>query len=56
MKIEIKHYGNTYTVETPNDDLEAVEVLDIITGLLIQMGYQQESINNAIKELADGIN
>jgi uncharacterized protein (DUF2164 family) len=53
MKIEIKHYGNTYTVETENDDLDAVEVLDIITGLLIQLGYQNESINDAIKELAD---
>ena len=53
MKIKIKHYGFTYTVETPNDDLEAVEVLDIITGLLIQLGYQQESINEAIKELAN---
>jgi hypothetical protein len=53
MKIEIKHYGNTYTVETENDDLIAEEVLDIITGLLIQMGYRQESINEALKELAD---
>ena len=54
MKIEIKHYGNTYTVETENDDLDAVEIMDIITGLLIQLGYQQGSINEAIKELADG--
>lgn len=54
MKIEIKHYGNTYTVETENDDLDAVEIMDIITGLLIQLGYQQQSINEAIKELADG--
>jgi len=54
MKIEIKHYGTTYTVETQTDDLEAVEIMDIITGLLIQIGYQQESINDAIKELGDG--
>jgi hypothetical protein len=53
MKIEIKHYGFIYTVETPNDDLDAVEIMDIITGLLIQLGYQQQSINEAIKELAD---
>jgi hypothetical protein len=53
MKIEIKHYGTTYTVETQTDDLEVVEMFDIFTGLLIQMGYQQESINEAIKELAD---
>jgi hypothetical protein len=56
MKIEIKNYGNTYSVETETDDLEISEVIDIFTGLLIQMGYQQESINNAIKELADGSN
>jgi len=54
MKIEIKHYGNTYTVETENDDLTTDEIFDIFTGLLIQLGYQQESINEAIKELADG--
>lgn len=53
MKIEIKHYGNIYTVETERDDLDAVEIMDIITGLLIQLGYQQQSINEAIKELAD---
>lgn len=53
MRIEIKHYGTIYTVETENDDLIAVEVMDIITGLLIQLGYRQESINEAIKELAD---
>lgn len=53
MKIEIKHYGTTYTVKTQTDDLDAVEIMDIITGLLIQIGYQQENINDAIKELAD---
>lgn len=56
MKIEIKQYGTTYVVETPNDYLETVEMFDIFTGLLIQLGYQQESINEAIKELADGNN
>jgi hypothetical protein len=56
MKIEIKHYGFTFTVETPNDDLTTDEMFDIFTGLLIQLGYQQESINEAIKELADGSN
>lgn len=53
MKIEIKYYGATYTVETVNDDLIAEEVLDIMTSLLIQMGYGQKSINEALKELAD---
>ena len=53
MRIEIKHYGTIYTVETPNDDLTTDEMFDIFTGLLIQLGYQQESINEAIKELAD---
>lgn len=53
MKIEIKHYETTYTVETQNDNLEAVEMFYIFTVLLVQMGYQNESINEAIKELAD---
>jgi hypothetical protein len=53
MKIEIKHYGTIYTVETQHDELGIDEVLDIFTGLLIQIGYQQQSINEAIKELAD---
>jgi hypothetical protein len=52
MKIEIKHCGFTYIVETPNDDLTTDEMFDIFTGLLIQLGYQNESINEAIKELA----
>ena len=53
MKIEIKNYGNTYTVETENDDLEISEVIEIITGLLLQVGFHKESINNAINELLD---
>jgi hypothetical protein len=53
MKIEVKSYGNTYTVETERDDLGVVEIMDIITGLLIQLGFQQEDINDAIIELAD---
>jgi Holliday junction resolvasome RuvABC DNA-binding subunit len=56
MRIEIKHCGFTYTVETENDDLTTDEMFDIFTGLLIQLGYQNESINEAIKELADDTN
>lgn len=53
MKIEIQHCGFTFTVETPNDDLTTDEMFDIFTGLLIQLGYQNESINEAIKDLAN---
>lgn len=53
MKIEIKNYGNTYSVETEHDDLDISEIIEIITGLLLQVGFHKESINNAIKELAD---
>jgi Holliday junction resolvasome RuvABC DNA-binding subunit len=53
MKIEIKHYGTTYIVETENDDLTTDEMFDIFTGLLVQLGYQNESINEAIKDLAN---
>lgn len=55
MKIEIQQHGNTYSVQTENDDLEIDEMFDIFTGLLIQLGYQNESINQAIKDLADDI-
>lgn len=53
MKIEIKHYETTYIVETQNDDLTTDEMFDIFTGLLVQLGYQNESINEAIKDLAN---
>lgn len=53
MKIEIKHYGATYTVETQNDDLTTDEIFDIFTGLLIQIGHKQQSINETIKKLED---
>jgi hypothetical protein len=53
MRIEIKHYGTTYTVETQTDDYEITEMFDIFTGLLIQIGFTNETINDAIKELAD---
>lgn len=53
MRIEIKTYGKKFIVETENDDLETDEMFDIFTGLLIQLGYHQESINEAIKDLAD---
>lgn len=53
MKIQINHCGFIFTVETPNDDLTTDEMFDIFTGLLIQLGYQNESINEAIKDLAN---
>lgn len=53
MKIEIKHYGYTYTVDTPNDDLDTDSILDILVGLLEQTGYSKESIKQSIKDLLD---
>jgi hypothetical protein len=55
MKIKIQHYGNTYSVQTEKDDFTTDEMFDIFTGLLIQLGYQQQSINQAIKDLADDL-
>lgn len=53
MRIEIKTYGKKFIVETENDDLDIFEYFEIFNNLLIQVGFHHETINNAIKELAD---
>lgn len=53
MKMQIKSYNKTYTVETVNDDLEIYEYFDIFIGLLIQSGWQKSTIEEGIIELAE---
>lgn len=53
MKLQLESYKKKYTVETENDDLEIYECLDIFVGLLVQSGWQQQTINDAIIELAE---
>jgi hypothetical protein len=53
MKIQIECYKRKHTVETETDDYNIEEYLDFIIGLLLQVGFHKESINNAIVELAE---
>lgn len=53
MRIEIKAYDTSITVEKANDDLTTKDYFEIFIGLLIQIGFHEDSINAEIKELAD---
>lgn len=53
MKIELKSYNITYTVETDYDDIEVSEYFDIFEGLLLQAGFHKQTIQNHIIELAE---
>lgn len=53
MKIEIKHYGNTYSVETQNDDLDIHQVMDHIYGLLIQATFSRKTIISGMLDLIE---
>lgn len=53
MKLQLEAYKKKYTIETENDDLGIYEYLDMFKGLLIQSGWQQQTINEAIIELAE---
>ena len=55
MKLQLESYKKKYIVETENDDLEIYECLDIFVGLLVQSGWQQQTINDAIIELAESL-
>ena len=47
MKITIEAHDKIHTTETDNDSLTTDEVAEIITNLLICVGYGKESIINA---------
>ena len=53
MKLQLTSYGNTYTVETSSNDLDANEYLDIFKRLLVQATFSESIVNEAIIELAD---
>jgi hypothetical protein len=55
MKIEIKAYNKTYSVETEVDDYNIDEYLEMIVGLLFQAGFHKGTIDQAIMDLADAI-
>jgi hypothetical protein len=53
MKLQLETYTTKYTIETPNDDLDAIEYLDIFVGLLHQAGFHNNTIKEAIEGLAE---
>jgi hypothetical protein len=52
MKIFLKHYDITVTIDMP-DDATLDEVFEQFNALLISATFQQESINNWIIDKAD---
>jgi hypothetical protein len=54
MTITLKHYGVTYSIETTGD-LNATEMLEHFTNLLLCAGWPQGAIDNAIMELNEQI-
>ncbi len=55
MKLQLEAYKNKYTVETENDDLDIFEYLDMFKGLLVSAGFQPNTFDVAIIELADDL-
>jgi hypothetical protein len=55
MKIFLKHYEITVTIDMP-DDVTLDEVFEQFNALLISATFQQESINQWIIEKADELN
>ena len=52
MKLQLENYGYKYIVETPHEDVEVDEYLQIFKGLLITATFTEKQFNNAILELA----
>jgi hypothetical protein len=55
MTITLKHYGDTYSIETKADDLNAAEMIQHFTNLILSAGWHQDSIDNAIMALNEEI-
>ena len=55
MKIKLKHYGVTYSIETKEDDFDAAEMINTFNNLMLCAGWQQDSIDDAIMGLNEQI-
>lgn len=55
MKISLKSYNTTTTIETDHDDLNMDELLDIFKSITICAGFLPESWDEAIREYADDL-
>lgn len=46
MRITIKQYDTTVSVETGNEDVDAKEMLNLYKGLLVAIGYSPSVMGN----------
>ena len=53
MKLQLENYGYIYTVETPHNDLEIDEYIQLFKGVLISATFTEKQFNNAILELSE---
>jgi hypothetical protein len=53
MKLQLENYGYIYIVETPHNDLEIDEYIQLFKGLLISATFTEKQFNNAILELSE---
>ena len=53
-RIILEHYDKRYILETPYSDSAPLEdLLDLVYAALLTAGYHQDTINNALVELAE---
>ena len=53
-RIILEHYDKRYILETPYSDSAPLEdLLDLAYAALLAAGYHQDTINNALVELAE---
>jgi hypothetical protein len=55
MKLQLENYEYKYTVETPHNDLEIDEYIQLFKGLLVTATFTEKQFNNAILELAEEV-
>ena len=55
MKITLKHYGVTYSIETKEDDFDAAEMINTFNNLMLCAGFSEKSVQNAILDAAEEI-
>jgi hypothetical protein len=53
MKLQLENYEYKYTVETPHNDLDIDEYMQLFKGLLITATFTEKQFNDAILELLE---
>ena len=53
-RITVEHYDKRYIVESPYSDGNLIEDLpELVYDILLMVGYQQDTVNKALVELAE---